>query len=68
MRENRIYIRIWLIIKWLMVPFIVYGIYKFTFNFIENKKFDIRSILFVVGMIILFSKSREEYKKAKNEC
>ncbi|MBP0723792.1 hypothetical protein J5Y03_01180 [Bacillus sp. RG28] len=68
MKKNHIYIRIWLFIIWLIVPFIVYGIYKFSFNLIENKKFDLRTILFVVGMTLLLFRSRDEYKKVKNEC
>jgi len=59
------YTRVWWFAMYFTFFWILYGGFVFFKNLVIENDFDIQPLYLILGMLILFFRTRKEYKKSK---
>jgi hypothetical protein len=66
LKKSLFYLRFWLFAMYFTAFWLLYGCFAFIKKLVIENNFDIQPLYLILGMLILFFQSKNEYSKAKS--
>jgi hypothetical protein len=64
-KKSLFYSMFWIVAMYFTAFWVLYGGYIFIKNLVEDNSFDLQPLYLTLGMLIVFFRSKKEYKKEK---
>jgi hypothetical protein len=65
-KKSLFYSRFWMSAMYFTAFWVLYGCFILIKNLVEDKIFDLQPLYLILGMLIVFFRSKKEYKKEKS--
>jgi hypothetical protein len=66
LKKSLLHLRFWLFAMYFTAFWLLYGCFVFIKKLVIENNFDIQPLYLILGMLILFFQSKNEYSKAKS--